>query len=108
MHVLNRALAEAHDTLASDPQADVHSPLQNLALYYEALTVPGIWTPQQAAQFLGSASDKRVPITTETVVALNIILGIEGVDPGPLAQQADLVRQAILEAHDSVESDSGH
>jgi predicted nucleic acid-binding Zn ribbon protein len=107
-HVLQKALAEAHKTLAGDPQAAIHSPLQNLALYYEAMTVQGKWSRQQAAEFLGTAAEKRAPISTETVEALNIILGVNTTDPAALAQDADLVRQRILEEHDAGGGESGH
>jgi hypothetical protein len=40
-HVLTRALGEAHTALAADPQAGVHSPPQNLALYWARNMDPG-------------------------------------------------------------------
>jgi len=104
-HVLSRALAEAHTAIANDPQASVHSPPQNLALYWEAMTSQGKWTREEAAAFLGAAADKRVPITTDTVRALNIILGVYESDPASMAEAADSVRQQLLADHD--EDDSG-
>lgn len=99
-HVLSRALGEAHTALAADPQAGVHSPPQNLALYWEAMSSENVWTREQAAAFLGAASDKRIPITTETVKALNLILGVSDPDPTGMAQAADSVRQQLLADHD--------
>ncbi len=61
-----------------DADADldvVDSPVANLALYEQALKEGG-WTLEQAALFLGRASDKTIPISTETVEAVNLILGI--------------------------------
>ena len=106
-HVLSRALGEAHSALAADPQAGVHSPPQNLALYWEAMTSQGTWTREQAATFLATAADKRVPITTDTVRALNLILGVNESDPTAMAQAADSIRQQILAEHDEGGSD-GH
>ena len=106
-HVLTRALGEAHTALAADPQAGVHSPPQNLALYWEAMTSQGTWTREQAATFLATAADKRVPITTDTVRALNLILGVTESDPAAMAQAADSIRQQILTEHDEGGSD-GH
>lgn len=61
-----------------DADADldaVDSPVANLALYEQALE-EGAWTLEQAALFLGRASDKTIPISTATVEAVNLILGI--------------------------------
>ena len=106
-HVLSRALGEAHTALAADPQAGVHSPPQNLALYWEAMTSQGTWTREQAATFLATAADKRVPITSDTVRALNLILGVTESDPASMAQAADSIRQQILTEHDEGGSE-GH
>ena len=106
-HVLSRALAEAHTALAADPQAGVHSPPQNLALYWEAMSSQGKWTREEAATFLATAADKRMPITTDTVRALNLILGVTEPDPAAMAQAADSIRQQILADHDEGGSD-GH
>jgi len=99
-HVLTRSLAEAHAALAADPQASVHSPPQNLALYWEAMSGQKGWSREQAAAFLGAAADKRIPITPDTVRALNLILGVSDADPAGMAQAADSVRQQILADHD--------
>ena len=99
-HVLTRSLAEAHTALAADPQASIHSPPQNLALYWEAMSGQKGWSREQAAAFLGAAADKRIPITPDTVRALNLILGVSDADPAGMAQAADSVRQQILADHD--------
>jgi len=55
-----------------------------------------------AAIFLGSASDKTIPISGDTVTALNRILGLVELssdDTNTLAAKADSVRQAILIGH---------
>lgn len=96
--VLQHALAEAEKTIATDAdgvlQTDaagrivvvdkdgtvstIDSPLENLALYVNALQnlASGTWTLSQAAVFLGAASDKTVPVTLDEMVYLNDILKI--------------------------------
>jgi hypothetical protein len=67
-----------------DADADlgtVDSPVANLALYEQALE-QGSWTLGQAAMFLGHASDKTIPISVQTVEAVNLILGIPTDDTG--------------------------
>jgi len=67
-----------------DADADlgaVDSPVANLALYEQALKGGG-WTLAQAAQFLGRASDKTIPIAVATVDAVNLILGISADEAG--------------------------
>ena len=87
-----------------------HSPLQNLALYKDIMTfgatqLPGVKPASQldlAAIFLGSASDKTVPISEDTVTAINAILGLMELDAGDratLATKAETVREAILVGH---------
>lgn len=95
------------------------SPLQNLALYKDLMIFgdtrlrtldTGIQPASQldlAAIFLGSASDKSIPISEDTVVALNRILGLVELNPEDrmtLASKADMVRQAILTGHGPVEA----
>jgi hypothetical protein len=87
------------------------SPLQNLALYKDVMTFgdtqlrsldPALVPASQldlAAIFLGSASDKTVPISEDTVTAVNRILGLVELDADAkavLAGKAESVRQAIL------------
>jgi hypothetical protein len=94
------------------------SPLQNLALYKDVMTFgdtqlrsldPALVPASQldlAAIFLGSASDKTVPISEDTVTAVNRILGLVEMDPDEravLASKAETVRQAILTGHGPVE-----
>ena len=95
------------------------SPLQNLALYKDVMTFgdtqlrsldPDLVPASQldlAAIFLGSASDKTVPISEDTVTAVNRILGLVEMDPDEralLAGKAETVRQAILAGHGPVEA----
>lgn len=95
------------------------SPLQNLALYKDVMTFgdtrlkeidPGLQPASQldlAAIFLGSASDKTIPISEDTVVALNRILGLVDLsaeDRTALASKAEAVRSAILTGHGAVDT----
>lgn len=90
------------------------SPLQNLALYKDVMVfgrtelkeIDSAITPASqldlAAIFLGSASDKTLPISENTVIALNRILGLVELSPEDLnilATKAETVRQAILIGH---------
>jgi hypothetical protein len=92
----------------------VDSPLANLALLKSLLLNKKIGDGTQivvtdsnlitlAAVFLGSASDKTVPVTTDTVKAILIILGLENTvteaQVSEIATGAEAVRAAILEAH---------
>jgi hypothetical protein len=110
--------AELLETSFSDVSR-YDSPLQNLALYKDVMTFgktelgdidPGIRPASQldlAAIFLGSASDKTIPISEDTVVALNRILGLVELSPDDrvtLATNADMVREAILIGHGPVET----
>ena len=127
-HVLDRAYAEAVGSM-TDPVLDfyrndfddmidelserwdqvsfIDSPLQNLALLREALDGPSVLTAVNTnndtlmAVFLGSASDKALEVTKETVIAVTTILGkpIEGDAAQNLADEAEAVRIAILAGH---------
>jgi len=91
----------------------VDSPLENLALYKDILTdgkigdgtklpVTASNTELLLATFLGSASDKTIPITADTVTALNTILKLNlptSISAATLAADAEKVRLEILEAH---------
>lgn len=55
----------------------IDSPIENLALYVDAIK-NGAFTAQQAASFLGAAADKTQPINLDIVVYLNTILGLNG------------------------------
>jgi len=89
----------------------IHSPVQNLALYKDVMIfgktqLPGVKpasTYDLAAIFLGSASDKNIPITQDTIIAINRILGLMEMndsDITTLATKAEAVRDAILIGHD--------
>ena len=90
----------------------IHSPVQNLALYKDVMIfgktqLPGV-TPAStydlAAIFLGSASDKNIPITNDTIIAINRILGLIEMNEGDittLATKAEEIRDAILTGHGS-------
>jgi hypothetical protein len=128
--VLDRALAEAlasatpemisfYNQSLDDMIADISanwdtlsffdSPLQNLGLLKDALdgtsvlADQGVTTPNAdlLAVFLGTASDKTVPVSVDTVIAVTKILGtpVTGDDAVALANDAEEVRQAILAAH---------
>ena len=89
----------------------IDSPLGNLGIYKDLLSdgqtmLPGV-TPysreDMAAIALGSASDKNIPISVDTVKAMNIILGV-GTDLtesqlADIAGKADSVRSAIQTGH---------
>jgi hypothetical protein len=87
----------------------IDSPLENLALLQNYATtgvVPlsGV-SPSSNVDlmgvFLGSASDKTIPITTDTVIAMNTILGLN-LTPAQVAEvavTAEEVRVAIATGH---------
>lgn len=89
--------------------ARIDSPLQNLAMYKDVMTfgqsqLPGVENDplDLAAIFLGSASDKTIPVTEDTVIAINRILGLVDLsdqDRSTLAGKAETVRAAILVGH---------
>jgi len=93
------------------------SPQQNLALYRDVMMdfpqplLPGLQPASQldlAAIYLGSASDKAIPITAESVIAINRILGLvpmEANEQAALALKADTVRIGLATGHGH---DSGH
>jgi len=127
--VLDRAYAEALATIAADPTIEafyeltlaemieklslewdettiIDSPLQNLALMKDVLdgtNDTGLSNDDGTllAVFLGVASDKAVPISPETVIAVTTILGdpITGVDAAALAADAEAIRIAVLAGH---------
>ncbi len=94
----------------------VDSPLQNLALYKNLLTTGQIVSSSGtydastsatralllAAVFIGTASDKTLPVSTATVDAINKIMTLTlptGVSDAELGAIAEAVRAAIAEAH---------
>ncbi|NKX44028.1 hypothetical protein [Roseicyclus persicicus] len=128
-HVLDRAYDEALAQLAAmagfynlsldqmivelqtnwDALALIDSPLQNLSLLRDALdgtldlSAYGITNDRDTlmAAFLGVATDKAVPVTTETVIALSIILEMpmSEADAAVLAARAEAIRQAVVIGH---------
>lgn len=87
----------------------IDSPLQNLALLRDALDGDsalrsvGVRTPTQTlmAVFLGTASDKTIPITPDTALAVSTILDrpLSPEDAASLAADAERIRIAILAGH---------
>lgn len=87
----------------------IDSPLQNLALLREALDIQSVLTTRGInasndtlmAVFLGSASDKEIPITANTVLALTTILDrpVTASQAAALAADAERIRIAILAGH---------
>ena len=73
--------------------------------------LPGLQPASQldlAAIYLGSAADKAIPITAESVIAINRILGLvpmEANEQAALALKADTVRIGLATGHGH---DSGH
>ncbi len=129
-HVLDRAYAEALSTFSEEMAAFyrldlaamerelatnwgnvrfIDSPLQNLALLRDALDGRsvlrdvGITTDNDTllAAFLGTASDKSMPITADTALAISAILGqpLSQSEAAALAEEAERIRQAILQGH---------
>ncbi|PXW67586.1 hypothetical protein C7964_106162 [Loktanella sp. PT4BL] len=92
-----------------DQVSFIDSPLQNLALLREALDSQSVLTTQGInpnndtlmAAFLGSASDKEIPITANTVLALTAILDspVTAEEAAALAADAERIRIAILAGH---------
>ncbi|PQO22904.1 hypothetical protein C2I36_10510 [Rhodobacteraceae bacterium WD3A24] len=87
----------------------IDSPLQNLALYKDAMDGTSVLTDMGVtndtdtllAAFLGVASDKTVPISTDTVLALSVIFEqpISEADAAALAAEAEAIRIAVLAGH---------
>jgi hypothetical protein len=104
MLALQDALSNEWDELSL-----IDSPLQNLALMKDALdgtsalTSMGVSTDNDTllAIFLGVASDKTVPISADTVVAVTTILGtaVTGDAATALAAEAEAIRIAVLAGH---------
>lgn len=87
----------------------IDSPLQNLALMRDALdgtsvlSTQGIATDNDTllAVFLGTASDKAIPVSADTATAISAILGVplSPADAAALAEKAERIRQAIFQGH---------
>lgn len=89
----------------------IDSPLENLGLMQILgktgnSPLPGVTTPSNidlAAIFLGSASDKTIAISVDTVIAMQTLLGLPSLTVAQatqLAAEAEAVRLAILIGHD--------
>jgi hypothetical protein len=108
---LNLSVTDAANLLKTsyDTVVRLDSPLQNIGLYRDLINngttalpgVTGATTLDLAAILFGSAADKTIPITTDTVSAVNTILGItmSDADVATVAEGAEAIRQAILEGH---------
>ncbi len=104
---LDEMIAEL--SLNWDNVSIIDSPLQSLSLFKDALdgtsvlTTMGVTNTNDTllAALLGIASDKAVPVTTETVVAVSTILGtpITGDEADALAADAEAIRIAVLAGH---------
>jgi hypothetical protein len=87
----------------------IDSPLQNLALMRDALDGNSVLQDvgitndngTLLAVFLGTASDKAVPVTTGTALAVSAILEqpLTSAEAEALAEDAERIRQAILAGH---------
>ena len=107
----NLSLAEAVETLSLDFEnvVFIDSPLQNLALLKDLLdgttVLAGSGVTNHigtlAAMLRGAASDKTVPISTDTVIAITTILGtpVTEASAASLAAAAEAIRIAILAGH---------
>ena len=103
---LDQAITEL--SLNFDNVSIYDSPLQSLALLQDVLAdgatqLDGVTNDTETleALFLGVASDKTVPITTDTVIAVTTILGypITGEAAEQLAADAEAIRIAVLAGH---------
>jgi hypothetical protein len=106
-----QSLDQMEDTLRTDWDnvQFIDSPLQNLALMRDALdgtsvlVTSGISRDNDAllAVFLGTASDKGVPITADTALAVSTILGqpLSRDEAAAIAEDAERIRQAIVQGH---------
>ena len=87
----------------------IDSPLQNLALMRDALDGTSVLVTSGVSRdndtllavFLGTASDKGIPITADTALAVSAILGhpLTADEAEDLASQAERIRQAIVAGH---------
>jgi hypothetical protein len=105
--------------LISQDVVRIDSPLENLALLKDFLTDgvidgnyvttdgttnellnPAMTDAEFVSLLLGSAADKTVTITEGTVGSMEVLLGVDFGDNATVAEMADAVRQAILDAHE--------
>ena len=109
----NMTLAEYVAALKSDYDSVLRldSPLANLALYKDliingATSLPGVTNDVAtlSAIFIGTASDKEITVSADTIKAINAILGLptlSDAEAAALAANADDVREAISIGHGS-------
>ncbi len=96
-------------SLNSDAMQMIDSPLQNLAMVRDALdgtsALAGIGVRNDVATLLavtfGTAADKNMPVTADTVMAVSVILGqpMNPSNAGAIPANAEQLRIAILAAH---------
>lgn len=116
--IFGMSAADAAVALATDSEgmARLHSPLQNLALYRELMVFGSIYEldvrPESrldlAAILLGSAANRELPVSADTVKAVNTMLGLIELPAGErdeLAGKADAVRRAMTAGHGEEHTD---
>ncbi|MBF9057950.1 hypothetical protein HKCCSP123_02025 [Rhodobacterales bacterium HKCCSP123] len=87
----------------------IDSPLQNLALFRDALdgsidlSAYGISNDRETlmAVFMGVATDKAIPVTPESVYAVSVIFGmpLSQAEATSIASDAEAIRQAVVAGH---------
>jgi hypothetical protein len=92
-----------------DDTSYIDSPLQNLALLRDALDGTTDLAALRVtndidtlmAVFVGVASDKNIPVSMETVLAVSILLDhpLSVAEAAAIAAEADAIRIAILSGH---------
>jgi hypothetical protein len=103
-------IAILQDPVQFDALTRLDSPLMNLALYKDIVlnsgdtVLPGVTNDASvlSALFIGTASDKLVAVSNDTVTALNAILGLPALDDAAtaaLAADAQSIREAISTGH---------
>lgn len=100
----------------SEAVARLHSPMQNLALYRELMVFGSIGElnvhPASrldlAAILLGSAANRELPVSGDTVQAVNAMLGLIELpvsERDELAGKADAIRRAMVAGHGEEHTD---
>jgi len=98
---------------AWDTMTIIDSPLENLALLTELWTTGDVSLPEidvpadtsmveLAAILIGVASDKNLAVSTDTVIALAVVIGATSLDDATIAEiaeKAEDVRAAVLLGH---------
>lgn len=106
---LDEMIFALSDETTFDSLTFIDSPLQNLALLKDALDGTSVLTSVGVANsndtllaaFLGTASDKTLTITPDTVTAVTTILGtpLSEAEAAALAADAEAIRIAVLAGH---------